>query len=296
MKKGIMRLLRQTLRLWPIIPAIILATLIAFTLIPEQLAPRPPTAPYPPACDVLERNRGPSAENLLGTDYLGCDILSMMIYETRPIMIAMALSLVIGAPIGFYMGIVGGYFEGLISKVILKANNVWLGALVLLILVLMMYSVPSIVIAIIFAWLITIAVILVLLATIAIIFLALLSGIVRAHKIQLGILTPRARDYIRRARRRGISTPYIILKRVVPRTSRVILVISVFSALYFVDPWVNSLLQSDYPPRWYTATSDWFVVYSPVVPIAMGLWLLSTYVAPILLAAWLRNRLPRFPD
>ena len=290
-----MRPLRHIFRLWPIIPAAILAALIIFTLIPEQLAPRPDSAPYPPACDVLERNRAPSSENLLGTDYVGCDILSMMIYETRAIMVVSALSLVIGALVGFYVGIVGGYFEGFVSRVILKASNIWIGvsAFLILAIIVELDFVILTAIAAIFILLAAIAAILILFTTIAITFLALLSVIVPARKIPLGMLTPRTRDYIHRARRRGISTPYVILKRVVPRTSRVILVISVLSGL-FIYRWVALSMGMDSPPAWYTTTSDWFSTYSPITIIAMGLWFISPYLTLILLAAWLRNRLPRF--
>ena len=287
--------MKYFLRLWPTIPAIILATLIIFTLIPEQLAPRPSTAPYPPACDVLERNRKPSSENLLGTDYVGCDILSRMIYDTRPIMVASVLSLVIGALVGFYVGIVGGYFEGFVSKVILKASNIWIGvsALLILAIIVELDFVILTAIAAILILLAAIAAILVLFSTVVTIFLALLSGTASASKISLGMLTPRTRSYIHRARRRGISTPYIILKRVVPRTSRVILVLSVLSGL-FIYNWVALLMGMESPPAWYTTTSDWFSTYSPITIIAMILWFSSPYLTLILLAAWLRNRLPRF--
>lgn len=291
-----MRPLRHIFRLWPIIPALLLAMLIAFTLIPGQLAPRPDSAPYPPACDVIDRNRAPSAENLLGTDYLGCDALSMIIYETRVMIIPLVISLAIGVLSGLYTGLIGGYFKGFVSKSILKLNNVWLIALIFLVLLVMstLHSVLSAAIGIAFALFAVIGIVFILLATIAIIFLPLLSRIASASKISLGMLTLRTRSYIHRARRRGISTQYIILKRVVPRTSRVILAIGVTSGVFIIDPWVRTFLGLDYLPRWYTDSSDWFVVTSPITIIAMGVWVLSPIGTLILLAGWLQNRLPRF--
>ena len=285
-----MRALRYIFRLCPIIPAIILATLIAFTLIPEQLAPRPPTAPYPPACDILERHRAPSAENLLGTDYLGCDILSMMIYETRAMIIPLVISLTIGALVELYAGLIGGYFEAFIPKAILKLNNLWLvGSVFLTLLVISaLNSVLSAAIGIVFALFAAIGIAFILLATIATLFLALLLGIAPTRKI------PRTRAYIHRARRQGIPTSYIIFKRVVPRTSRVILTVGVTSGLFIIDPWVRTFLALDYVPQWYTDTSDWFVITSPITIIVMGLWVISPIGTLILLAGWLQNRLPRF--
>ena len=275
----ILRPLRYVLSLWPIIPALILAMLIAFTLMPEQLAPRPPTAPYPPACDVIERNRAPSAENLLGTDYLGCDILSMMIYETRPIIVPLALSLAIGALVGLYTGAICGYFEGFVSKIILRANNIWLGVLVFSILFFVdpFYA----------------------LGYIGIALLLFISCLALARKVPLGILTLRTRNYIHRARRRGIPILYIVFKSVIPRTSRVILVISVLSALFIIYPYVVALLSLGITSEWmewYEDTSDWLMFYSPITRISMYVWFLSPSATLILLAAWLRNRLPRFPD
>ena len=276
-----MRPLRYTLRLWPIIPALILATLIAFTLAPNQLAPYAYPTPYPfSECNVLERNLRPSGQYILGTDYLGCDILSMMIYETRPIIIPLALSLVIGIPIGLYVGTIGGYFEGHVSKVILKANNVWLGALAFFILWIILpssISVPSDVI-------------------IGIALLLFLSCLALVRKIPLGILTLTTRDYIHRAKRRGISIPYIVFKSVIPRTSRVILTISVLSALFIIHTYVVSFLSLGITSgwmEWYDDTFDWLMSYSPITRISMYVWVLSPTTTLILLAGWLQSKLPR---
>lgn len=77
-------------------------------------------APYSAAePDVVNRLQGPSAEHLLGTDHLGRDILSRLIFGTR-IALGTAFPSVLGALFaGLLLGLIAGYFGGNIDNVIL---------------------------------------------------------------------------------------------------------------------------------------------------------------------------------
>jgi len=67
-------------------------------------------APYDPAkIDVLHKLQGPSAAHWLGTDQLGRDTLSRVIYGARVAMGIAVFSIGIGAFIGLILGILAGY-------------------------------------------------------------------------------------------------------------------------------------------------------------------------------------------
>ena len=85
----------------------------------------PVISPYDPnQMDLLSKLKGPSSAHWLGTDYLGRDVLSRLIYGGR---VSLAVSLLAGtfaAVIGIALGLVAGYFGGVIGKVIMGATEV----------------------------------------------------------------------------------------------------------------------------------------------------------------------------
>lgn len=85
----------------------------------------PVISPYDPnRMDLLSKLKGPSSAHWLGTDYLGRDVLSRLIYGGR---VSLAVSLLAGtfaAVIGIALGLVAGYFGGVIGKVIMGATDV----------------------------------------------------------------------------------------------------------------------------------------------------------------------------
>lgn len=67
-------------------------------------------APYDPAkIDIINKLQGPSAAHWLGTDQLGRDTLSRIIYGARVAMGIAVFSIGIGAFIGLILGILAGY-------------------------------------------------------------------------------------------------------------------------------------------------------------------------------------------
>lgn len=69
--------------------------------------------------DLLSIFKGPSGRHLLGTDDLGRDVLSRLIYGTRVSLevgvVSVAISLVIAVPIGFVAGYRGGLIDRLVQ-------------------------------------------------------------------------------------------------------------------------------------------------------------------------------------
>ena len=73
----------------------------------------PWVAPFDPyELDILNRFASPSLTHLLGTDYLGRDILSRIIYGSRIAVMVSFGSVCFSAIIGVILGVVGGYKKG----------------------------------------------------------------------------------------------------------------------------------------------------------------------------------------
>jgi peptide/nickel transport system permease protein len=77
-------------------------------------------APYNPYEQNLpQRLLNPSAQNLLGTDALGRDLMSRLIYGSRNSLLVGIIALGVAAILGMSMGLIAGYFSGWVSTVIM---------------------------------------------------------------------------------------------------------------------------------------------------------------------------------
>jgi peptide/nickel transport system permease protein len=102
-------------------PVAALAIAFLATLVLASIA-APLIAPYSPVTQDLTRTlTGPSAHNLLGTDELGRDVLSRLIYGGRRSLLSIAeglsIVLVLGVPLGLAAGYVGGWTDWLLSRI-----------------------------------------------------------------------------------------------------------------------------------------------------------------------------------
>lgn len=62
----------------------------------------------------------PSMEHLLGTDSLGRDTLSRLIYGSRTALLVGFISVAFGSTIGISLGLIAGYFGGLANTIIMR--------------------------------------------------------------------------------------------------------------------------------------------------------------------------------
>ena len=70
-------------------------------------------SPYDPnAQNIIQRFAGPGASHLLGTDYLGRDILSRLIYGCRIAVLVAFGSVTLSSVVGVFLGVMAGYNEG----------------------------------------------------------------------------------------------------------------------------------------------------------------------------------------
>lgn len=95
----------------------VLVGLVAVAITAPWIAPYSPTAQ-----DVNNMLAPPSAEHLLGTDDLGRDIFSRLIYGAPATvyasLLAVGVAVAIGLPVGLVAGFFGGWIDDLISRVI----------------------------------------------------------------------------------------------------------------------------------------------------------------------------------
>ena len=101
----------------------------------------PLAAPYDPYTQVLkERLKAPSAAHWLGTDELGRDVLSRIIYGAR---ISLTIGLVptlISMVIGTILGLLAGYYGGKVDFIIMRLADVMLAFPSLLLAMVVMYT------------------------------------------------------------------------------------------------------------------------------------------------------------
>ncbi|MEW5718256.1 MAG: ABC transporter permease, partial [Chloroflexota bacterium] len=78
-------------------------------------------APYDPiAQDLPNRNQGPTAAHIFGTDELGRDLLSRLLYAGQ-ISLSIGFSVAIGATlIGMIVGAIAGYFGGWVDSILMR--------------------------------------------------------------------------------------------------------------------------------------------------------------------------------
>lgn len=83
----------------------------------------PIIAPYHPDEIVGPFSGAPSREHILGTDQIGRDVLSRLLYAMRISLLVGIMATLISTVIGVILGLVAGYFGGVIDMVIMRFTD-----------------------------------------------------------------------------------------------------------------------------------------------------------------------------
>jgi peptide/nickel transport system permease protein len=111
----------------PMLPIAILVTLALLAVFAELIAP------YNPEIGSLSHRfkppawiAGGSTEYLLGTDHIGRDVLSRLIFGARVSMMVGFTAVIIAGVLGSTLGILSGYLGGWVDQVIMRVTDTWL--------------------------------------------------------------------------------------------------------------------------------------------------------------------------
>lgn len=157
----------------------------------------PFVAPEPPARPIGIPYEGPSAEAPLGTDFLGRDVLSRVLWGGRSVIALAGLSVLLSYLGGLAVGLAAGYTRGLLDPILMRAADVLLSLPALLFLLVLVTGLGSSRT--------------VLVLGVALIQLPLIARIVRS-----ATQTQAARGYVEAAAARGERTTTILTRELLP--------------------------------------------------------------------------------
>jgi peptide/nickel transport system permease protein len=194
-------------------PGITLATLVVLAMVAAGLS-APAVAPLDPVeQNVIDRlappffMEGGTWEHMLGTDHLGRDVLSRLIYGARIALIVGVTTVTVSGFVGLAIGLVAGYFGGWTDTAFMRLLDIQL-------------SMPFMLLAL------TIIGILGPSLRNIVIVLALTGWVVYARIVRAEILSLRTREFVVACRSLGGSNARIIVRHLLPNVRSSVLVVS----------------------------------------------------------------------
>jgi len=185
--------------------AVVGLVLIAFLIITAIFAPW--LAPYPPNdIDMLQTLAKPSAEHWLGTDNLGRDVLSRIIYGARTSMIIAVGATAVSVILGEALGLIAAQFGGIVFQIIMR----FIDALM---------AIPMLLVALIMASLLG--------GGVKNVILALGVGMLSVHARMMcaQALSVKQNEYILAARAMGISDIRMMVRHIFPNAFPALMVV-----------------------------------------------------------------------
>ena len=268
----------RALRRYPLFP---LAILVFFLVIPAAFAPW--VAPLDPYAGTLRARlippvwqEGGTTEHLLGTDKLGRDVLSRVIYGARVSMTVSLIAVFVGGIIGTLLGLISGYFGGRTDSVIMRLVDISL-------------SLPTILLALVLAAALGPSFATVLIV-ISVLLWARYARLVRGETLAI-----KERDFIARARVAGASHMRIMLLYILPNLANSLVVLATLQVGYVILlESTLSFLGAGLPraePAWGLMVADGreLIVTAWWVSMFPGVAIMLTVMSLNLFGDWLRD-------
>ncbi|MGH7068151.1 MAG: ABC transporter permease [Acetobacteraceae bacterium] len=234
-------------------------------------------APYSPyAQDLANRLAVPSAAHWLGTDGLGRDLLSRLIYGGRDTLGMVVAVVALVAPFGLLIGCAAGYLGGMVDRALMRVTDIFL-------------AFPRLILALAFVAALKPGI------ESAVIAIALTSWPPYARLARADTLTVRNADFIAAVRLTGAGDARIILRHIVPLAiSSVIVRVSLdMAGIILTAAGLGFLGMGAQPPaaEWGTmiATSRDYLLQQWWIPTAPGIAIFIAALAFNLLGDGLRD-------
>ena len=276
-KEGRTRTKARSLKRLPVIPVIIVSALIFTSIFADFLAPYGfneqslPNRLKPP-CWM----EGGSTKFILGTDLLGRDVLSRLIYGARVSLLISVMGILVAGSIGAVLGVVSGFYGGRLDSLIMRACDATLSLPIILIALLLAVVLgPSL------ANLIYI---------VGLVLWARYARVVRGE-----VLSWKQNEFVAYARVAGASSLKIMARHIFPNVVNTLMVLITFETGYVIILESSlSFLGTGVPPptpswgsmvadgRGYIITGWWLSVFS-------GLAISLVVLALNLFGDWLRD-------
>ena len=220
------------------IPGRIGLVLVAVTLAVSLAGPF--VAPFRHTALVGPILQGPAAKHMLGTDQLGRDVLSRVLYGGGSVLLLPVCAVALAFALGGVLGLLAGYRGGRVDHVVTRAADILMSVPPLLLVMVLVIPLGTSD--------------LVLIATTGIWFAPRIVRIVRAATASVS-----TKDYVLAARARGESTPGILWNEVMPNITGTLLAelaLRLNYAIIFITT-LNFLGLGVQPP-----SSDWGLMVS----------------------------------
>jgi len=217
----------------PMLPIAILVAMALFAIFADVIAP------HNPEIGVLgERFKPPvwvaggSDKFLLGTDHLGRDVLSRLIFGARVSLVVGFTAVIFAGVIGTLLGIISGYLGGWVDQVIMRVTDAWL-------------AIPGL------TWAIFLAAIVGPSAMNIVIILGAVYWTRYARVVRGEVLSLRERDFVRLAVVAGCSKWSIMKKHILPNVvnSAIVLATLMLGVVVVVEASLSFLGVGVPPPQ-----------------------------------------------
>lgn len=238
--------------------ALIIAALFAAALFAPVLSAYDPTK-----VSVRERVQAPGARHVLGTDDLGRDILSRLLYGARPSLIVGTVSTLLSALIGTLLGLIAAIDRGLLRRIIMSAMDI-------------LFAFPAILFALVLVAALGTSLLNLILA-LTLIYLPRFVRVVQASSLQVVEL-----EYVAAATALGAGTGRILFRHVLPNVAGplIVQVTLGFSLAILAEATLSFLGLGVQPPepswgamlnaaRPFLEVAPWMVIY-PTLAISLA--------------------------
>ena len=201
------------LRRYPIIWAVVLTLLVVLAVFAPVIATHDPIrdADFSRVRNAPIWLEGGVPEFWLGTDQVGRDLWSRLLYGGRASLMVVAVGMTSGLIIGTSLGLAAGFIGGIVDEIIMRLVDAWI-------------ALPFIMIALV------IKIVLGTSFTIMFLVLVLISWVGFVRPVRGEVLSLRERDYVASARVAGASSFRIALRHILPGVSSTVIVLGTLGA------------------------------------------------------------------